>query len=74
MKSIFKTTVIALASAAFSIFLYDTYIVELPYTSTQQSENPTLIPTNYTYTTAGVAAEATDFTAAAEKQYMRLCM
>jgi len=67
MKSIFKTTLIALVSAAFSIFLYDTYIVELPYTSTQQSENPTLIPTNYTYTTAGVAAEATDFTAAAEK-------
>ena len=67
MKSIFKTTVIALASAAFSIFLYDTYIVELPYNSTQQSENPTLIPTNYTYTTAGVVAEATDFTAAAEK-------
>lgn len=67
MKSIFKTTVIALVSAVFSIFLYDTLVVELPHSSIQQSENPTLIPTNYTFTSPGIAAESTDFTVAAEK-------
>ena len=67
MKSTLKTTVIALLSAAFSIFLYDAYFIDSSNQVAHQDETPNLIPANYTFTTPGVAAELTDFTVAANK-------
>ncbi|MCH1433366.1 MAG: trypsin-like peptidase domain-containing protein, partial [Flavobacteriaceae bacterium] len=67
MKSFFKTLSIALLSAFFSIFIYDQFFQTGENSNVQLEQSPTLIPTNYTFNTNGYAAEATDFTSAAEK-------
>jgi len=67
MKSFFKTLSIALLSAFCSIFIYDQFFQTGENSNVQPEQSPTLIPTNYTFNTNGYAAEATDFTSAAEK-------
>ena len=67
MKSFFKTLSIALLSAFCSIFIYDQFFQTGENSNVQQEQSTTLIPTNYTFNTNGYAAEATDFTSAAEK-------
>src|SRR6056300_952058 len=67
MKSFIKTLSIALLSAICSIFVYDQFFQTGANQPPQLEQNPTLIPTNYTFNTNGYAAESTDFTTAAEK-------
>ena len=67
MKSFFKTLSIALLSAFCSIIIYDQFFQTGENSNVQPEQSPTLIPTNYTFNTNGYAAEATDFTSAAEK-------
>ena len=66
MKSFFKTLSIALLSAICSIYIYDQFF-RTGETPERITETTRLIPTNYTFTTNGYAAESTDFTKAAEK-------
>ncbi len=67
MKSIFKTSSIAILSAILSLFVYDKYIQDSNKNYTNYSGSPTLIPANYSVNNAVVPAERTDFTNAAEK-------
>ena len=67
MKSFFKTLSIALPSAICSIFIYDQFFQTGEQINEPTLESPRLIPTNYTFNSNSIAAEATDFTTAAEK-------
>lgn len=67
MKSFFKTLSIALVSALCSIFIYDQFFQKGVPSGTDPQVTPQLIPTNYTFNSNAYAAEATDFTTAAEK-------
>ncbi|MEK9613999.1 MAG: trypsin-like peptidase domain-containing protein [Flavobacteriaceae bacterium] len=67
MKSITKTILVSVFSAVLSIFIYDLYFKNYSGTEDINSQTPTLIPANYTYTSSRFAAENTDFTTAAEK-------
>ena len=67
MKSFFKTLSIALLSAICSIFIYDQFFQTGEQIKEPTLESPRLIPTNYTFNSNSIAAEATDFTTAAEK-------
>ena len=67
MKSIFKTSSIAILSAILSLFVYDKYIQDSNKNYTNYSGSPTLIPANYSVNNTVVPAERTDFTNAAEK-------
>ena len=67
MKSFFKTLSIALVSALCSIFIYDQFFQTKAPNTLDPPVSPQLIPTNYSFNTTAYAAEATDFTSAAEK-------
>ena len=67
MKSFFKSLSIALLSSICSIFIYDQFFQTGENNIAQLESTPPLIPTNYTFNNNGYAAEATDFTSAAEK-------
>ncbi|MDA0793021.1 MAG: trypsin-like peptidase domain-containing protein [Bacteroidetes bacterium] len=67
MKSFVKTLSIALLSAICSIFMYDQFFQTGASDSESHGETPRLIPTNYSFNSASLGAEATDFTIAAEK-------
>ena len=67
MKSFVKTLSIALLSAICSIFMYDQFFQTGASDTESHGETPRLIPTNYSFNSASLGAEATDFTIAAEK-------
>jgi len=67
MKSFFKTLSIALVSALCSIFIYDQFFQTKVTTALDSPDSPQLIPANYSFNANAYAAEATDFTKAAEK-------
>ena len=67
MKSFVKTLSIALLSAICSIFMYDQFFQTGASDTESHGERPRLIPTNYSFNSASLGAEATDFTIAAEK-------
>ena len=67
MKSFVKTLSIALLSAICSIFMYDQFFQTGASDTESHGETPMLIPTNYSFNSASLGAEATDFTIAAEK-------
>ena len=67
MKSFVKTLSIALLSAICSIFMYDQFFQTGASDTESHGETPRLIPANYSFNSASLGAEATDFTIAAEK-------
>ena len=67
MKIFFKNLSIAFLSAFCSVYVYDQFFQTGKDVERISNMQPLLMPTNYNFNTNSYAAEATDFTAAAEK-------
>ena len=65
MKSTLKTLMVTVVIALVTLAAHDYFLEEK--IEIVENEKPSLIPTSYSFTTNGVAAEMTDFTRAAEK-------
>jgi Do/DeqQ family serine protease len=67
MKTYYKNLSIALLSAFCSVYIYDQFFQTEKSMERITNMQPPLMPTNYNFNTNSYAAEATDFTDAAEK-------